>query len=283
MADIKNAIVVEGGAMRGVFSTGVLDGFLSKGFDPFDLYIGVSSGACNLASFLAEMPGRNLKIYSDYALRPEFMSLARFLKGGHLMDLDWLWDITISEMRIDLKRIYEKKRPFIVALTDASTGRAIYRNTDAGSLEDVLKASSALPVVYRKFPVIDGAETTDGGIADSIPVREAINMGATRIMVIRTRHKNYKKQKSLVQKFVMPYMPIPSDLGDAMLVRADKYNESVSLIRTPPQGIKIIEINPPDEFRISRLSRKKSDLLKGYEHGLEMACGAIDLWGVMEC
>lgn len=92
------ALVVEGGALRGVFSTGVLDGFLEAGFHPFDFFIGVSSGASNLAAYLAGMKGRNRKIYLDYSLRPEFISLARFLRGGHLMDLDWLWEITIREI-----------------------------------------------------------------------------------------------------------------------------------------------------------------------------------------
>ncbi len=130
----KNAIVVEGGAMRGVFSTGILDGFLMEGFNPFDIYIGVSSGAGNLAAYLAEMPGRNLKIYSDYALRPQFLSYSRFFRGKHLMDLDWLWDITISECRLDLKKIYEKKRPFLVGMRDIQTGKAVYKEADEYSL-----------------------------------------------------------------------------------------------------------------------------------------------------
>lgn len=70
----------------------VLDGFLEARFNLFDRYVGVSSGAGNLAAYLAEMPERNFKIYTDYSLRPEFISLKRFFRGGHLMDLDWLWD-----------------------------------------------------------------------------------------------------------------------------------------------------------------------------------------------
>ena len=95
-------LLVEGGAMRGIFTTGVLDGFLEARFNPFDLFIGVSSGAANLAAYLAEMPKRNFRIYTDYSLRPEFISFKRFIRGGHLMDLDWLWEKTIAEIRLDL-------------------------------------------------------------------------------------------------------------------------------------------------------------------------------------
>ena len=109
---MATALVVEGGALRGVFSTGILDGFLESRFNPFDFYLGVSSGASNLAAYLAEMIGRNKRIYTDYSLRPEFIDPVRFLRGGHLMDLDWLWDTTIREIRLDLQRIYAKAETF---------------------------------------------------------------------------------------------------------------------------------------------------------------------------
>ena len=112
------SLIVEGGALRGVFSTGLLDGFLERRFNPFDFYIGVSSGASNIAAYLAEMPGRNAKIYLDYSLRPEFINYPRFLRGGHLLDLDWLWDITIREIRLDLQAIYSRQKNFIAVLSD---------------------------------------------------------------------------------------------------------------------------------------------------------------------
>ncbi|MEN6466632.1 MAG: patatin-like phospholipase family protein [Syntrophaceae bacterium] len=149
---LTKALVVEGGAMRGVFSTGVLDGFLEAGFNPFDLSIGVSSGASNLAAYLAGMHGRNAKIYLDYSLRPEFLSYRRFILGGHLLDLDWMWETTIREIRLDLEAIYSRRRPFIAVLTDVMTGSAFYRFTGASDLEQTLKASSAMPLVYRGFP-----------------------------------------------------------------------------------------------------------------------------------
>lgn len=199
----RTALIVEGGAMRGIFTTGVLDGFLEASFNPFDLFIGVSSGAGNLAAYLAEMPGRNFKIYTDYSLRPEFMNLKRFLRGGHLMDLDWLWRKTIAEIRLDLETIYARGKPFLVGLTDVETGRAVYHPTSACNLEAVLKASSALPIIYRGFPLIDGRPTMDGGIADPIPVHEALKRGARRIMVVRSRPKGYVKKAGLSQALML--------------------------------------------------------------------------------
>ena len=108
---------------------------------------------------------------------------SRFLRGGHLLDLDWLWDITIREIRLDLATIYARTQPFIVVLTDVQTGAAVYRLTNARDLEQLLKASSAVPLLYRDYPRIEGRPMTDGGVADAIPVGEAIRRGARRIMV----------------------------------------------------------------------------------------------------
>ena len=274
----NTALVVEGGALRGVFSTGLLDGFLEAHFNPFDFYIGVSAGASNLAAYLAEMIGRNRKIYLDYSLRPEFLNAARFLRGGHLMDLDWLWDITIREIRLGLATIYTRGKPFIVVLTDVQTGKAVYKFTNAVDLEHVLKTSSALPLFYRGYPCVDGRPMTDGGVADALPVGEAIRRGARRVMVIRSRHRDYVKRNDpseLVMRWYVRRYPM---LQEAMAKRAQRYNESVALIRTPPEGMSVIEMCPPRNFRVSRFSQNRRVLEEGYEQGRALAPKAIESW-----
>jgi len=273
------ALVVEGGAMRGVFSTGLLDGFLEQGFDPFAMGIGVSAGAGNLAAYRARMHGRNLKIYTDYSLRPEFMNLKRFLYGGHLMDLDWLWRTTIAEIRLDLDTIYaDPGRPLIVCLADVRTGEAVYRKTEAADLEPLLKASSAMPILYRTFPRIDGRPMADGGLVDPLPVGEAIRRGARRIMVIRSRPSGYEKKEGLIQYTLNWQLRCFPHLKEAMANRVKGYNETVALIRRPPPGITITEICPPDTFRSSRLSRDPRILLEGYEQGRALSGEAIAAW-----
>jgi predicted patatin/cPLA2 family phospholipase len=274
----RSALVVEGGALRGVFSTGLLDGFLEARFNPFDLFIGVSSGASNLAAYLAGMIGRNRTIYLDYSLRSDFISFPKFLSGGHLLDLDWLWDITIREIRLDLATIYSRAKPFVVVLTDAHTGEAHYKLTGAHDLEHVLKASSAMPLLYRAYPEVDGRPMTDGGVADSIPVGEAIHRGARRIMVIRSRHRDYMKRQGMPERFMRWHVRHFPLLQEAMAKRVERYNESVALIRKPPAGLSIIEICPPESFRVSRLSQDRMILQEGYEQGRALAAEAIARW-----
>lgn len=265
------ALIVEGGALRGVFSAGVLDGFLREEFDPFDFYLGVSSGASNLAAFLARMPGRNARIYMDHSLRPAFMNPARFLRGGHLLDLDWLWEVTIREMRLDLKRIYGRGKPFFVVMTDVRTGRAVYRETGPGDLEAVLKASSALPFLYRGFPRIDGRAMADGGLTDAVPAAEAISRGARRLVVIRSRTRDYVKGGGLSQVLMAWCLRGCPALARAVARRAERYNGSVSLLRNPPPSVSVAEVNPPASFRVSRLTRDRDLLQEGYQMGLAAA------------
>lgn len=274
----KTALVVEGGALRGVFSTGLLDGFLEAQFNPFDFYIGVSSGASNLAAYLAEMRGRNGMIFMDYSLRPEFINITRFIRGGHLMDLDWLWDITIREIRLDLAAIYSKNKPFITVVTDIQTGRAVYKVTSAGDLEHVLKASSAMPVFYRGYPSVEGRPMTDGGVTDAIPVGEAIRRGARRIMVIRSRNRNYSKRHGISEYCMRWYVRRHPALRQAMAKRVERYNNAVTLIRTPPEGVSVVEICPLDGFRVTRLSQDRRVLQEGYEQGRSFAMNAIARW-----
>lgn len=111
------------------------------------------------------------------------------------MDLDWLWEITIREIRLDLNTIYAPGRPFLVCLTDVETGAPVYQATDKANLEEVLKASSALPVLYNGFPRINGRRTMDGGLGDPLPIRAAIDAGARQIMVIRSRPRTYRKRR----------------------------------------------------------------------------------------
>ncbi len=266
--------------MRGVFSTGVLDGFLEQRFNPFDLYIGVSAGATNLAAYLAEMHGRNCRIYTDLSTRPEFINIPRFLRGGHLMDLDWLWNVTISTVRLDLARIYARGRPFVVGMTDVRTGKAVYKETSAQDLEHVLKASSALPLFYRGFPVVDGMPMTDGGVSAPIPVAEAIRRGARRIMVIRSRQDGYGKSSDPAYHCMSLFLRQYPMLRNTIRNQNRIYHDAVALIRTPPAGISIVQVCTSASFRPGRFTRKPDVLLEGYEQGRSAAGEAIRRWNL---
>lgn len=209
------------------------------------------------------MTFRNSRIYIDYLLRPEFIIFTRLFGGVHLLDLDWLWNITIRETRLDLQTIYAKGKPLIVVLTEVQTGEAIYKVTSAHDLEHVLNASSDIPLFCRDYSRVDSRPTADGGVVDAITVGEAIRRGARRIMVIHSRRQNYVKRNGLFDFFMSLCERCYPLLQQAMAKRVRRYNESVALIRKPPDEISIIEVCPPENFHVSRLSQNHLILQEG--------------------
>lgn len=266
----KIALVVEGGAMRGIFATGVLDAFMEADFNPFNMYVGVSAGSTALASYVAGMYQRNYKIFTEYSVGEDFISWKKFFRGGHLVDLDWLWDITIRDMRLDLEKICAEKHEFFVGLTDANTGKAVFVKPTPDNLEEFTKASSALPIMYRNQIVMEGSAFVDGGLAAPIPVEEAYRKGADYIMVIRSRPKSYAMESKALNLWMSRvFLRKYPKVVEAYEERANVYAKSIAFMRCPPSRIKIMEVNPPEDFKTKRLTQDVDLLNQDYELGKE--------------
>lgn len=276
-----NALVVEGGAIRSIFSAGLLDSFLQHQFDPFDFYIGVSAGASNLAFFLAGLQGKAFQGYLNSVQNPQFINATRFLKGGNLIDMDWLFDSQISR-ELEQKLIARSDSRFYVGMTDVLTGMSEYHQGMNAELLTALKASMSLPLLYRDFPVYRGRRMTDGGIANGIPVDEAIRLGAKKIMLIRSRHRDYVKSDSLFHKYIRHKLKHYPELHRVMQQRISIHEATRKLIAAPPPGVSIIDITPPTQFTLSRFSKNIKNLQRGYRLGREMADNAIQQWNNSE-
>jgi len=264
----KTALVVEGGGMRGVFSAGVLFAMGMRRMTEFDFYIGVSAGACNVASFLGRQYERNFYIMENWSATRRFINPARIF-CGNVMDLDWLWDITISNYRLNLDEIFSNStREFIVVVTSMDTGKALYIKPNKENLEYVLKASSALPVLYRNKLYIDGHRVADGGVGDSIPVVEAYRRGARNIVVVRSQAHGYRKNTNEdVYALKLVFKKYPA-FYEALTNRPFNYNMAVDFIENPPADARIIEICPPPEFKTTRTTIKHATLLRDYYKGI---------------
>ncbi|EGQ8019879.1 MULTISPECIES: patatin family protein [Vibrio] len=274
----SRALIVEGGAMRGVFSCGILDHFLASEFSPFDSFWGVSAGASNLAAYLAKMPGRNLKIYLDYSLRKEFISPSQLLRGGDMMNLDWMWNVTLEELGIDKSALKADSRPFFLGVTRQDNGQAEYHLPDVDDLAETMKASSALPVLYRNGVSLNGIQYVDGGVSDALPVAEAIKRGAKKIMVLRSQPASYQKPRGKFSALTRRMLKETPGLIEPMLTREVRYNQTLALINNPPPGIEIIQVCPPETFKLKRLSRSPAPLRHAYELGIEAGKEAIIRW-----
>ncbi|WP_404397722.1 patatin family protein [Idiomarina loihiensis] len=263
----KKALVVEGGAMRGIFAAGVLDGFLETGQTDFDFAIGVSAGSTNLIGFLAGDHGRNRKILLQHALQPEFLNWRRFLKGGHFCDVSWLWHASFEQVPLNTRHYLEQNRPLYVVTTNVDTGLPVYTRVTADNLHELFPASCAIPLAYREFPSVGGAPMTDGGLGDSIPVIKAYEMGARDITVILSRPRGFRKKVRPLPKFTKRFFKHHPALFDAVARRSEVYNDAINFIDNPPADCEVTVLAPPEGFPVGRFTQDKKLLEQGYEMG----------------
>lgn len=268
---IRTAIVVEGGAMRGIFSAGVLDGLLELGLSDFDLAIGTSAGACNLASFVARQHGRNLRCYVNIMARRELFSLRRALRGGHYMDLDWLWDAFAAEDPLDEVAVANARTELVSVATCAATGEPVYTTARSPRIHHDLKAGCALPFLYRGPVALDDKRVVDGGLVDPIPAREAYRRGARRMLVVRSRPSAAVKRNGALTRPVSALLFRSPAVARASLDTAARYQEAVAFVHSPPADSQVVELAPEVPLRTRRTTQKPASLRADYELGRMLA------------
>ncbi|OWY39593.1 patatin family protein [Xenophilus sp. AP218F] len=269
----KKALVAEGGAMRGIFAAGVLDTFMEQNHQPFDLAIGVSAGSTNLIGYLAGDYRRNYQIITKHARSKRFMNVWRFLRGGHLCDVRWLWQASYRDTPLNVERYLQGPCPLWAVTTNADTGEAGYYRVTEANMHCVLPASCAIPLAYRDFIRINGAPMTDGGLADPIPVKRAYEQGARDITVILSHPLGYHEPQGHWLRALRPFFKEHPSLYDSLLAYPERYNQALAFIQKPPADCALRIIAPPSNFMVNSFTTDLSQLKIGYQlgcyHGLK--------------
>ena len=266
--------------MRGIFSVGVLDVLLERGFEPFDLAIGASAGACNLASHVARQEGRNRRCYFDLMTRREFIDVRRAVGGRSVVDLDWLWDALAASEPLDLAAIARRPVELVVVATSALSGEPVYLRPGPGAMFDALKGSCALPGLYRGSVSVDGVPLVDGGVSDPIPVEEAYRLGARQILVVRSRPAPFVKTDGWSSRLLTPVLfRAQPAVAKAMRRTAERYQRAVAFLQRPPADCSIVEVAPPAALATKRTTQERGALEKDYAVGRGMGEDAIKRWG----
>lgn len=141
------ALVCEGGGQRGIFTAGVLDEFMRAQFNPFDLYLGTSAGAQNLSAYICNQPGYARKVIMRYTTKREFFDPLRFVRGGNLIDLDWLVEATASQMPLQMDtaaRLFDSGKSFYMCACRQDDYAPNYFLPTKQNWLDVIRASSAI-------------------------------------------------------------------------------------------------------------------------------------------
>ncbi len=269
----KIGLVLEGGGMRGVYTTGVLDAFLDQNIE-FDGTIGVSAGSCHGASFLSKQRERGFRVTVDYLKDWRYCSFRSLLVTGDIFGVKMLYDTIPNKLDpYDHEAFGKKKGWFRSVLTNVETGKPEYPILKEMHKDIIyLQASSSLPML-SKLVKIEDKHYLDGGITDSIPVQKAFEFGMDKVVVILTQPIDYRKEPNklmpLIKVIYRKYPNLIRSLNDRHL----GYNQTLELIEELKSQEKLFVIQPQNKINIGRLEKDKEKLTEvyywGYKDGQE--------------
>ena len=264
--------MLEGGGFKSVFSAGVLDAFLINKFQPFDIYIGVSSGAMCLSYYIANQYKAYFSLSKEVSVNEKFLSYRHALSEQGCMDLNFLSKYAKEHNPIDfqnIKQATENKKFYIVA-TNLESGDAVYLEPDKKNFYKCLQATSSLPFFTKGTCEINGVNFMDGAWSDGIPVKAAACFGATKIIVIRPNPLGYKMAGLSYLGLLAGYWwkNNPS-VRDNFFKEDNKYNETVDFLAEKHESLEILQICPDSLLKSRVVGTSVDDLTEDYHAGLE--------------
>lgn len=268
--DRKTALVLEGGGMRGVFTSGVLDAFMKHDLT-FPYIVAVSAGACNGMSYVSHQPRRARISNIDYLARYKYIGLRHLVTQGCIFDRELLYDKFPNQyLPFDFDTFFSSPMTFEMVTTNCLTGQPMYLSErhDRQRALDIVRASSSLPFV-SKIVDVDGIPMLDGGIVDSIPLQHAIDMGHPTNVLVLTRNRGYRNtgKDMKIPRFI--YRKYPR-LRVALSRRLAAYNAQLEYVERMEDEGRVICIRPERPMEVDRIEKDIAKLERLYEEGFAL-------------
>ena len=266
-----SGLILEGGGMRGVFTCGVLDCLMDRGIR-FPYTIGVSAGACNGLSYMSSQRGRARYSNIDLLEKYRYISFKHLIFKGNIMDFELLFDDFPNRIiPYDYPALAACEERYEMVTTSCRTGRACYfeEKNDPDRIIDIVKASSSLPFV-SPISYVDGEPMLDGGIADSIPLLRARELGFDNNLVVLTRNKGYRKSEGAIHLPPFVYGRYPQ-LREAIRRRNMLYNEQLALVEQLEDEGTLTVLRPERPIKVGRIERDTRKLAALYDEGYACA------------
>lgn len=267
---IKAALVLEGGALRGMYTSGVLDTFLKNNME-FECVAGVSAGALNAMSYISKQPGRSAKINLEYCDDPRYIGRKAFIKNKGIIGYDYLFgDISENKVPFDYKSFENTNQRFIIVTTNCEKAETEYlEKSNCNDLFKAAQASSSMPLASAMVE-INNNHYLDGAVTTSIPVKWALEQGYEKVVVVLTRDKTYRKpmlSNKMKKLYKLAYHKYPK-LIEKLNTMPERYNKlQDEIIELEKEG-KIFIIRPEKEVTVSRLEKDKEKLENLYKEGI---------------
>lgn len=275
---IKAALVLEGGALRGMYTSGVLDTFLKNNME-FECVAGVSAGALNAMSYISKQPGRSAKINLEYCDDPRYIGRKAFIKNKGIIGYDYLFgDISENKVPFDYKSFENTNQRFIIVTTNCEKAETEYlEKSNCNDLFKAAQASSSMPLASAMVE-INNNHYLDGAVTTSIPVKWALEQGYEKVVVVLTRDRTYRKpmlSNKMKKLYKLAYHKYPK-LIEKLNTMPERYNKlQDELIELEKEG-KIFIIRPEKEVTVSRLEKDKEKLENLYKEGIAEAEKNLD-------
>ena len=264
---IKAALVLEGGALRGMYTSGVLDTFLKNNME-FECVAGVSAGALNAMSYISKQPGRSAKINLEYCDDPRYIGRKAFIKNKGIIGYDYLFgDISENKVPFDYKSFENTNQRFIIVTTNCEKAETEYlEKSNCNDLFKAAQASSSMPLASAMVE-INNNHYLDGAVTTSIPVKWALEQGYEKVVVVLTRDKTYRKpmlSNKMKKLYKLAYHKYPK-LIEKLNTMPERYNKLQDEIIDLEKEGKIFIIRPEKEVTVSRLEKDKEKLENLYK------------------
>lgn len=274
---MKTGLILEGGAMRGMFTAGVMDVMMEHGI-PFDGAIGVSAGAAFGCNYKSGQIGRVIRYNTRFCADKRYSGLGVLLREGNLFSTTFCYDEVPNKYDLFNYEAYAKSpMEFYVVCTDVETGKPVYHRYDGREDHglDWIRASASMPLVSQ-IVEIDGRKLLDGGISDSIPLCYFESIGYDRNVVILTQPKGYVKKKNpMIPLMKLKYTKYQK-MVHTMAIRHTEYNKTLSYISQQEDANKLLVIRPEQPLGINRAEKGPKELRRVYELGRKVASQRVE-------
>ena len=273
---MKRGLVMEGGAMRGMFTAGVIDVMMEQGIE-FDGAVGVSAGAAFGCNYKSKQIGRVIRYNTRFCRDKRYGGFRVLLKEGNFYSRKFCYEeVPLKYDLFDYDTYEQNPMEFYVVCTDVDTGEAVhhqYENRQDHGLEWI-RASASMPLVSQMVE-IDGRRYLDGALADSIPVTFFESIGYDRNVVILTQPLGFRKKPDALLPLMRRYYRRWPKLVEAMENRHNQYNASLEHILKREQAGELLVIRPPEKLPIGRTEKDPEKLREVYEIGRRTAAARI--------
>ena len=265
---MKKGLVLEGGAMRGLFTAGIIDVMMEAKVEP-DGLIGVSAGAAFGCNYKSRQPGRAIRYNKRFARDKRYCSWQSWLKTGNLYNADFGYRIIPTQYDIfDDKAFEENPMEFYAVCTDVETGKPVYKKLEkSGQLTyDWIRASASMPLA-SKVVELEGMKVLDGGVADSIPLEYFESIGYEKNMVILTQPDGYVKEHNKLMPLMRLSLRKYPNMIEAMDNRHIMYNKELSYVYQAESTGRALVIRPEAPLPIGHISHNPDEMQRVYEIG----------------